>query len=76
LAKADEYKRTLRPRSYGGIVRLLLVLVILAGAVAAISWKWSVITELYQFFSYTETKPQGRATSDRLLREQATSNGR
>jgi class 3 adenylate cyclase len=89
LAQADEYERTLRPRSYGGIVRLLLVLIILAGAVAAVSWKWSVITELYQFFSYTGTKLQSQAThkpsaqskpSDRILQEQGTgqapSNGR
>ena len=52
-APADEYERTRRPFSYGGLVRLLVVLIILAGVVAMVSWQWSAITEFYQFFSQT-----------------------
>jgi hypothetical protein len=63
LAQADEYEQTLRPLSYGGLVRLLLVLIILAAAVAAVSWQWSVVMELYQFFSHTGAKPQTQANN-------------
>jgi class 3 adenylate cyclase len=58
LAHAGEYERALYPLSYGSLIRLLVVLVILAASVAAVSWQWPVITELYQFFSHTEKKPQ------------------
>ena len=63
LAQADEqHERTLRPLSYGGMVRLFLVLLILAAVVTAVSWQWSAIRELYQFFSHTGTKSQSQAT--------------
>jgi len=38
-----------------------VVLIILAGVVAMVSWQWSVITEFYQFFSHTGTRLQNRA---------------
>jgi hypothetical protein len=44
--------------SYGGLARLLMVLIILAGMVATISWKWSAITEFYYFLRHSEWKPQ------------------
>jgi hypothetical protein len=63
LAQADEqHERTLRPLSYGGMVRLFLVLLILAAVVTAVSWQWSAIRELYQFFSHSGTKSQSQAT--------------
>jgi class 3 adenylate cyclase len=83
LAQADEqHERTLHPLSYGGMVRLFLVLIILAAAVTAVSWQWSAIRELYQFFSHTGTKSQSQAThktpsaqsksSSRIPQEQGT----
>jgi hypothetical protein len=80
MAPADEYEQT-RP-AYGGLVRFLVVLIILAGVVAMVSWQWSVITEFYQFFSHTGTRLQNRASqktpsalskfSDRAPQEQDT----
>jgi len=57
----EEYERTRPALPYGGLVRLLVVLIILAGVVAMVSWQWSVITEFYQFFSHTGTRLQNRA---------------
>ena len=62
MAPADEYERTRPALFYGGLVRLLVVLIILAGVVAMVSWQWSVITEFYQFFSHTGTRLQNRAS--------------
>ena len=83
LAQADEqHERTLHPLSYGGMVRLFLVLLILAAVVTAVFWQWSAIRELYQFFSHTGTKSQSQAThktssaqaksSSRIPEEQST----
>jgi class 3 adenylate cyclase len=58
----EEYERTRAALPYGGLVRLLAVLIILAGVVAVVSWQWSVITEFYQFFSHTGTRLQNRAS--------------
>ena len=58
----EEYERTRPALSYGGLVRLLVVLIILAGVVAMVSWQWSVITEFYQFFSHTGTRLQNRVS--------------
>ena len=58
----EEYERTRPALSYGGLVRLLVVLIILAGVVAMVSWQWFVITEFYQFFSHTGTRLQNRAS--------------
>jgi hypothetical protein len=58
MMAADEYERTRRPLSYGALARLLAVLIILAGMVAAISWQWSVIIEFYRLLSPTGSKPQ------------------
>jgi hypothetical protein len=57
-APADEYERTRRPFSYGGLVRLVAVLIILAGVVGMASWQWSAITEFYQFIHETGRTPQ------------------
>ena len=58
----EAYERTRPALSYGGLVRLLVVLIILAGVVAMVSWQWSVITEFYQFFSHTGTRLQNRVS--------------
>ena len=45
-------------------MRLLVVLIILAGVVATISWQWSAITEFYQFLSQTGSKPQTQVSHE------------
>jgi SAM domain (Sterile alpha motif) len=45
--KKQERKRP--PLSSGGLARLLVVLLILGGIVAAVSWQWSTISDIYQF---------------------------
>jgi hypothetical protein len=56
MTPADERSR--RKFSYGGWVRLLAVLIILAGVVGMTSWQWSTITEFYQFIHETGWTPQ------------------
>jgi hypothetical protein len=46
------------PFSYGGLARLVVVPIILAGVVGAISWQWSATTGLYQYLSHIGSKPQ------------------
>ena len=59
-----EYEGRRRPLSYGGMARFLVVLSILAGVVATISWQWSTITGLYQHLSHMESKPQTQASHE------------
>jgi hypothetical protein len=59
-----EYEGRGRPLSYGGMARFLVVLSILAGVVATISWQWSTITGLYQHLSDMESKPQTQASHE------------
>ena len=54
----EEHEGKRRPFSYGGLARLVVVLIILAGVVAAISWQRSATTGLYQYLSHIESKPQ------------------
>ena len=82
MAPADEYERTRRPFSYGGLVRLVAVLIILAGVVGMASWHWSAITEFYQFINQTGWTPQTQVSrktpsaqskfSGRIPQEQGT----
>jgi hypothetical protein len=46
------------PFSYGGLARLVVVPIILAGVVGAISWQWSATTGLSQYLSHIGSKPQ------------------
>ena len=57
-APEEEYERTRR----GGLAQLLVLLIILAGVVAAISWQWSSIAEFYKFLSHPGTKPQSQVS--------------
>jgi SAM domain (Sterile alpha motif) len=60
-AAPDEQKRP--SLSYGGLARLLVVLLILAGLAAAISWQRSAISEIYQLLSHIGEKPQSGVTA-------------
>src|SRR5271169_71254 len=52
----DHYEEPRPPRSYRGWVQLAVVLIILAGLTATISWQWSNITNVYQFFSHLRSR--------------------
>jgi hypothetical protein len=45
------------PRSYGGLVKVVIVLFILAGLTATVSWQWSNITDLYQLVMNMRSRP-------------------
>ncbi len=52
----QEYHEPRPPRSYRGIARLAMVLIVLAGLGATVSWQWSNITGLYQFISHMRSR--------------------
>jgi hypothetical protein len=60
----EEYEGKRPPLFYGGLARLVVMLIILAGVVAAISWQWSAITGLYQYLSHIGSKPQTQANHE------------
>ncbi|MGC1780445.1 MAG: hypothetical protein WBB34_21120, partial [Xanthobacteraceae bacterium] len=45
------------PRSYRGLAKIAVILIIIAGLGATISWQWSNIMGLYQFASHMRSKP-------------------
>jgi len=53
----EEHYEPRPPRSYRGFAKFAVVLIIIAGLVATISWQWSNITGLYQFVSHMRSKP-------------------
>jgi hypothetical protein len=52
----DHYDEPRPPRSYRGLARLAVVLFVIAGLTATISWQWTNITGLYQFFSHMRSR--------------------
>jgi hypothetical protein len=52
----DHYEEPRPPRSYRGWAQLAVVVIILAGLTATISWQWTNITHLYQFFSHLRSR--------------------
>jgi hypothetical protein len=66
---ASTAERTHHPLSYGGLARLLGVLIIFGGVVvASIFWQWSAIVEFYQF-AHTGTKEPNQASDEKLRYE-------
>jgi hypothetical protein len=53
----QHYEEPRPPRSYRGLAKLAVVLIVLAGLTATISWQWSNITGLYRFVSHLRSKP-------------------
>jgi hypothetical protein len=53
----DHYTEPRPPRSYRGLAKLAVVVIILLGITATISWQWSNITGLYNFISHMRSKP-------------------
>ena len=52
----DHYEEPRPPRSYRGWAQLAVVVIILAGLTATVSWQWTNITHLYQFFSHLRSR--------------------
>jgi hypothetical protein len=75
----EEYvERQRPPRSYRGLARLAVVLIVVAGLVATLSWQWSNISGLYQSIwhrsksTQTTQMPAGIPKSDdRVPQQQA-----
>jgi hypothetical protein len=75
----EHYEAPRPPRSYRGLAKLAVVLIIIAGITATISWQWSNIMGLYQFVSHmrahqTQTAQTPAAQpkySERVPQEQA-----
>jgi hypothetical protein len=52
----EHYEEPRPPRSYRGLAKLALVLIILAGLTATISWQWSNIAGLYRFLAHMNSR--------------------
>ena len=53
----EHYEEPRPPRSYRGLARAAVLVIILGGVGATVSWQWSNITHLYQFFSHLRARP-------------------
>jgi hypothetical protein len=53
----DHYAEPRPPQTYRGLAKLAVVVIVLAGVTATISWQWSNITGLYNFVSHMRSKP-------------------
>ncbi len=53
----EHYAEPRPPRSYRGLAKLAVVVIVLLGVAATISWQWSNITGLYNFVSHMRSKP-------------------
>src|ERR1700733_86088 len=75
----EQYEEPRRPRSYRGLARLAVVLFIVAGLIATISWQWSNITGVYDFVMHMRSRPSQTAqtpstvpkSGDRVPQQQA-----
>jgi hypothetical protein len=52
----EHYEEPRPPRSYRGLARLAVLVIILGGVIATVSWQWSNISHLYQFFSHLRAR--------------------
>jgi hypothetical protein len=52
----EHYEEPRPPRSYRGVARLAVLVIILGGVIATVSWQWSNISHLYQFFSHLRAR--------------------
>jgi hypothetical protein len=53
----ERYETQRAPRSYRGLAKLAVMLIIIAGVTATISWQWSNIMGLYQFVAQMRSRP-------------------
>jgi hypothetical protein len=52
----ERYREPRPPRSYRGLAKLAVVLIILAGLTATVSWQWSNITGVYSYFMHMRSR--------------------
>lgn len=57
MREPEEHYAPRPPRSYRGLAKLAVVVIVLLGVAATISWQWSNITGLYNFVSHMRSKP-------------------
>jgi hypothetical protein len=60
--RTEEHKRKRASLSY--LTRLLVVLLILAGLVAAVSWQWSTVADLYQYLGRNGQRLQSQVSGE------------
>ncbi len=63
----EHYAEPRPPRSYRGLAKLAVVVIVLLGVTATISWQWSNITGLYNFISHMRSKPAQTAQAPAQL---------
>ena len=57
----EHYTEPRPPRSYRGLAKLAIVVIVLLGVTATISWQWSNIVGFYNFVSHMRSKPSQTA---------------
>jgi hypothetical protein len=60
----DEYEKQRPARSYRGLAKLIVVLIVLVGVAATLSWQWPRITGLYQYVSHIGARQPSQATHE------------
>jgi hypothetical protein len=64
MASAEEEHQLPRPpRSYQGLVLILVGLIILGGVAATISWQWPRLTGLYRYYAQSLSKPPAQTAT-------------
>ena len=58
----EEHKR--KRASLSDLTRLLVALLVLAGLMAAVSWQWSTVADLYQFLGRNGQRLQSQVSGD------------
>lgn len=56
-APEEHYEEPRPPRSYRGLAKFAVILIVLAGIAATVSWQWSNISALYHFVSNMRARP-------------------
>ena len=60
----EEYVKQRPARSYRGLIRLLVVLIILGGVAATVSWQWPRIMGLYEYVAHFRIKPASQTAHE------------
>jgi hypothetical protein len=76
LAPEDEYQQPRPPRSYRGLAKLVVALIIVGGLVATISWQWPRLTGIYHYVAQIGSKQQLPSQTTRETAAQPKFSGR
>jgi hypothetical protein len=52
----ERYREPRPPRSYRGLAKIAVALIVLAGLTATVSWQWSNINRAYHFFDHMRSR--------------------